>query len=203
MGKLLKLFFLVGLVLILPNCTVHNTDSTTVIPEPVSMHQTSGKIQLDNNATISVSTVNISHLADYLAKRLHELNGIEVARSESNATIKLNVNLELPDSLGSEGYILISTKKEISIEAREEAGLFYGVQTLLQLIKADGIFPLVEIIDHPRFAWRGFMLDVSRHFMPKEYILKVLDNLALHKMNSFHLHLVDDQGWRIEIKQYP
>ena len=102
----------------------------------------------------------------------------------------------------------------MEIRAAGEAGLFYGVQSLLQLFPPE-IFraapiddtewnvPAVEIEDRPRFGWRGAHLDVARHFMPKSFVLKFIDLLALHKLNSFHWHLTDDQGWRIEIKRYP
>jgi len=117
-------------------------------------------------------------------------------------------------SLGKEGYELIVTTNRVVIRAPEQTGLFYGVQTLLELLPpqvlsakaAPGIdwqVPCVHITDQPRFGWRGLMLDVSRHFFTKQEVEKLLDVMALHKMNTFHWHLVDDQGWRIEIKKYP
>ena len=113
-----------------------------------------------------------------------------------------------------EGYRLTIEPSGIEIRAAERAGLFYGVQTLLQLMPAsvyspqgleNGAFDVAcaEIEDAPRFSWRGAMLDVSRHFLPCEFVLKFIDLLALHKLNVLHLHLTDDQGWRIEIKKYP
>ncbi len=115
--------------------------------------------------------------------------------------------------LGAEAYVLEVRSDLIQIRACDQRGCFYGIQTLLQLIPVDVFhsneptLPLVircvKIDDYPRFTWRGMMLDVSRHFFPIEFLYKFVDLLALHKMNIFHLHLTDDQGWRVEIEQYP
>ncbi|MFY9151859.1 MAG: family 20 glycosylhydrolase [Prolixibacteraceae bacterium] len=116
--------------------------------------------------------------------------------------------------LGPEAYSLDVSSKRIEIKAAQPAGYFYAMQTLRQLLppeiensqvseKMKWLVPSVRITDHPAFAWRGFMLDVSRHFFPKEDVFRLIDNLAFHKINTLHLHLVDDQGWRIEIKKYP
>ncbi|HWF02716.1 MAG TPA: family 20 glycosylhydrolase, partial [Candidatus Angelobacter sp.] len=117
-------------------------------------------------------------------------------------------------SLGTEGYELTVKPDSVFIRATDAAGVFYGVQTLLQMLPPEVFstnrvrqvswnLPCVEIEDQPRFQWRGLMLDVSRHFFTKTEVEKLLDAMALHKMNVFHWHLVDDQGWRIEIKKYP
>jgi hexosaminidase len=116
--------------------------------------------------------------------------------------------------ISPEGYSLEVQKDRIEIKASKPAGFFYATQTLRQLLPAEiesqqlqsnveWLVPVVSITDHPSFKWRGFMLDVSRHFTPKDDVLKLIDYLALHKINTLHLHLVDDQGWRIEIKKYP
>ena len=117
-------------------------------------------------------------------------------------------------NLGPEGYELTVASNSVVIRAPAQAGLFYGVQTLLQLLPPE-IFssnlvsnvawqiPCVQIEDWPRFKWRGLMLDVSRHFFTKSEVEAVLDAMVLHKLNTFHWHLTDDQGWRIEIKKYP
>src|SRR5213076_1033688 len=102
----------------------------------------------------------------------------------------------------------------VSIRAYARAGAFYAIQTLRQLLPEEILrqarmervawtVPAVSIEDAPRFSWRGAHLDVARHFMPKEFVKKLIDLLALHKLNRFHWHLTDDQGWRLEIKQYP
>lgn len=115
---------------------------------------------------------------------------------------------------GHEAYSLDVQKNRIEIKAAKPAGFFYATQTLRQLLppeiessqkieKMDWLVPVISISDSPAFKWRGFMLDVSRHFLQKEAVLQMIDNLALHKINTLHLHLVDDQGWRIEIKKHP
>ncbi len=107
-------------------------------------------------------------------------------------------------ALGEEGYELSVTPQGVTLRAPKPAGLFYGVQTLRQLLLPGGkSFPVVEIEDQPRFAWRGLMLDVCRHYFPLEFVLRLIDAMALHKLNVLHWHLTDDQGWRIEIKRYP
>ena len=116
-------------------------------------------------------------------------------------------------SLPKEGYTLAVTPQQISIKAADYNGALYALQTLRQLlpnevesselVKRDWLVPAVTITDAPQYQWRGLMLDVSRHFFPKEYILKTLDRMAMLKLNTFHFHLVDNEGWRIEIKKYP
>src|SRR5947207_5230758 len=128
-------------------------------------------------------------------------------------TIALRLDPSLT-RLGDEGYQLSVTARQITIRAHRPAGTFYAVETLRQLLPPD-IFRAapavgvtwtvaeVQIEDRPRFSWRGAHLDVARHFMPKEFVKKYIDLIALYKLNRFHMHLTDDQGWRIEIKQYP
>ena len=129
------------------------------------------------------------------------------------SAIRLRLNPRLI-SLGREGYRLEISPDRITILAHAPAGLFYACQTLRQLLPpaifreapsagATWSVPCARIEDTPRFAWRGAMLDCSRHFMPRSFVKKYIDLLALHKMNVFHWHLTDDQGWRIEIKKYP
>ena len=156
--------------------------------------------------------------ARYLAARLTKSSGHELpvkTAAESGQVkdaILLTTSGAKPE-LGPEGYELTVTPQGVVIRATDSAGAFYGVQTLLQLLPPE-IFaaspnpraisvPYVHIEDQPRYKWRGFMLDVSRHFFTKAEVEQILDVMALHKMNSFHWHLVDDQGWRVEIKKYP
>lgn len=139
---------------------------------------------------------------------------VRVGESPAVPHIALRQQPSLARSLGPEGYQLDATTRAITIRAASPAGIFYGMQTLRQLLPS-AVFrdapiagvswhvPAVTVEDVPRFAWRGAHLDVSRHFHPKEFVKKYLDLLALHKMNRFHWHLTDDQGWRLEIKQYP
>ncbi|WP_093800634.1 beta-N-acetylhexosaminidase [Streptomyces sp. Wb2n-11] len=129
--------------------------------------------------------------------------------------IELRIDPETGQELGPEGYRLVVDGYLVLIEGGGPAGVFWGAQTLRQLLGPDAFrrapvdparqwsVPMVAIEDRPRFAWRGLMLDVARHFMPKDGVLRYLDLLAAHKLNVFHLHLTDDQGWRIEIERHP
>lgn len=127
--------------------------------------------------------------------------GIQTTINPKNKPLTLSLR---NSSAPPEGYTLSVSKKGISIEAATEAGLFYGIQSFIQLTPLTGTkIPFVEITDYPRFAYRGLHLDVSRHMFPVEFIKKYIDLMAKHKFNRFHWHLTDDQGWRIEIKKYP
>lgn len=136
---------------------------------------------------------------------LLDIRDINGSHPRENCII-LSINAELTPQ-GDEGYSLSAAANKIHIKALQPAGIFYGLQTLRQLIQTnnDGtkIIPAVKIQDSPRFAWRGLMLDVGRHFYSVEFVKRFIDLLALHKMNTFHWHLTEDQGWRIEIKKYP
>ena len=160
-----------------------------------------------------------SSVADYLQGRLTRSTGFPFLRRPvaERVTAASMIALELTDSLsylGHEGYQLSVLSNRVGITATSPAGLFYGSQTLLQLlpeeierngpsVRTDWVIPKASIEDRPRFPWRGLHLDVSRHFMPKDFIKKLIDLIARYKLNIFHWHLTDDQGWRIEIKRHP
>ena len=158
--------------------------------------------------------------ADFLTERLRQSTGYPFktrTKFFSGKAVKGGILLTTKDAntnLGAEGYELTVTPDSVVIRAPTQAGLFYGVQTLFQLLPpeifssnvvrdVDWQMPCVQIEDWPRFKWRGLMLDVSRHFFNKSEVETILDAMALHKLNVFHWHLTDDQGWRIEIKKYP
>jgi hexosaminidase len=128
-------------------------------------------------------------------KQMERLPG-EYVLTESEPKVAIRLKL------GPEGYALEVSRSGISIVAGDEAGVFYARQTLRQLTTRNRV-PLVRIVDSPRFAWRGLMLDCSRTFQSLDYLRKTVDRMAAYKMNVLHLHLTDDQGWRIEIKKYP
>ncbi|MEN7551031.1 beta-N-acetylhexosaminidase [Rapidithrix thailandica] len=149
--------------------------------------------------------------AKYLEKELQGKLPVKVSAKAKKNSIYLRLNPALKEQLGQEGYQLEVTEDQVKITAANPTGLFYGVQTLKQLLPVDLVntplksweIPALSIEDRPRFAWRAFMLDESRHFRGKEFVKMLLDQMALLKMNTFHWHLTDDQGWRIEIKKYP
>jgi hexosaminidase len=198
-------------LLIMPVLTLaqSNEPTLTIIPKPVMMKQVPGSLTVSksivvldvNNAfaeELSVFNTQLQHLTGFTA-------GAGSLKNPSAPFIRL-VNKELSHP---EGYTLQISKKVIEITG-SKAGVFYGLQSLFQLIAANYsvqqkaiVLPLVTIQDYPRFSWRGMHLDVCRHFFTKEEVKKYLDYLALYKMNVFHWHLTEDQGWRIEIKKYP
>lgn len=180
----------------------------SVIPKPVEMTVKEGVFILSPDITLLAADKNIRNEASLLAEGLNMATGFNLHTTdlEKGRQIRLTLDDSL-SRLGNEGYLLTATTDTVQIRAFKPAGAFYGCQTLLQLLSktpaGDWQIPCVDIEDYPRFVWRGMHLDVCRHFMPAEFIKKYIDLLAMHKMNTLHWHLTDDQGWRIEIKQYP
>ncbi|MBX3086509.1 MAG: beta-N-acetylhexosaminidase [Anaerolineae bacterium] len=184
-----------------------------VIPQPRSLVVKEGQFVITTNTHIEAQSGAYA-VAETLAAWLRTRTGlpIPIQTAETNGDNAIRLTLEAdPTQFGSEGYKLQVSERQIQIQASEAAGLFYGAQTLKQLLPLTGMgqpsgilsLPSVEVEDSPRFAWRGFMLDVARHFFPVATIKKYLDVMAAYKFNRFHFHLTDDQGWRIEIKAYP
>ena len=182
-----------------------------LIPQPVELKELEGSIELGPEATLSYADAEAKSVAKLIASQLRTATGYSLPVSSGTEGL-IVFKLIDDDTLGNEGYTL-KVDDQVHISAPTTAGLFYGGQTLRQLlppeifstetVEADWIIPAVEIRDVPRFGWRGLHLDVSRHFMPKEDVLKFIDTMAAFKFNTFHMHLTDDQGWRIEIKKYP
>lgn len=192
----------------------------TIIPKPEKTEQRSGVFRLGPQTKIAVDSKDeaVLAVAEELAGNLRKGTGfpIELLRAADKKT-KNAIWLRTTDnlaSLGPEGYFLSVAKNQVTIEALAPAGVFYGVQTFSQLLPgvigsaqpATGIpwqVPCVRVEDRPRFRWRGVHLDVCRHFFPLECVKKYIDVLSKYKINTFHWHLTEDQGWRIEIKKYP
>ncbi|MDB6065537.1 MAG: hexosaminidase [Pedosphaera sp.] len=213
---------LIGIILCLMGAPVFAAEAPApaVIPLPQKMERRSGvfKFRDDTRVLADESSMDAGrYFVDEVAKstgfRLKARPQTKGKGQASKGSIVLTTQDANP-KLGNEGYELIIKPDSVVIRAPNSAGLFYGVQTLLQLLppeifsakrvrQVDWNLPCVEIEDQPRFQWRGLMLDVSRHFFTKAEVEKLLDTMALHKMNVFHWHLVDDHGWRIEIKKYP
>jgi hexosaminidase len=191
---------------------MHNPQDHKVclIPRPISISQSSGNFTLSQATKIVLQKDNpeTAAIAQLLVSYLKEVSGYEVFASDTNdkaGTILLT--LKDDSEVGEEGYELTIDADSICLSARSPAGLFYGVQTLRQLMPANPsealTLPAVSIRDMPRFEWRGAMLDVARHFFGVEDIKRYIDLISHYKMNRLHLHLTDDQGWRIEIKSWP
>ena len=187
-----------------------------IIPEPVNYTTVNGTFSIPKQITIATpSSVALTTAIKFLSQRLSVPTGSTIVINRStNSTIKLLVNKIPMQLIGKEGYQLSVKPTEIIIKANEEAGLFYGIQTLLQLfpvgIESNELqkniswtIPCCEITDYPRFGWRGLMLDVSRHFYTKQEVKDFIDQMVRYKYNLFHWHLTDDEGWRIEIKSLP
>lgn len=180
-----------------------------LIPQPSEIKLGEGNFVL-NKKTIIQADVN-SFEAKYLQQAIKQQTGLDlkILPIVTNVSkISLNFDLDAPAASGNkEPYNLTISDKSISINAEYNQGFFYGIQTLLQLIpfekKKEIKVPCLKIYDQPKYAWRGMHLDCSRHFFSKDFVKKYIDYLAMYKFNTFHWHLTDDQGWRIEIKKYP
>ncbi len=206
--------FLFGLI----GCstTTINPEPVSIIPQPMKIEQTKGSFELNATTKLVIpQDEKIKQIGSMLVEWIKVPTGIELQTGEIGSKKNI-IQLEVinRNDLGPEGYELIVDRKSVLISANSPAGLFYGVQSLMQLLPAEvysekfenGIsweIPCVRITDKPRFNWRGMHLDVSRHFFPVEFVKKYIDLIAMHKMNIFHWHLTDDNGWRIEIKKYP
>jgi hexosaminidase len=196
-----------------------DTNALSIIPLPQKVVMQDGAFQLNADMRVYVDFGSRA-TGKFLTERLRPSTGYPLKTSTKffdSTAIPGGILLTTKNAdtnLGAEGYELIVATNSVVIRAPTQAGLFYGVQTLFQLLPPE-IFssnlvsnvawqiPCVQIEDWPRFKWRGFMLDVSRHFFTKAEVETVLDAMVLHKLNTFHWHLTDDQGWRIEIKKYP
>lgn len=186
-----------------------------LIPQPVSVKRLEGSFTLPASPVIETDAAGLP-VANWLSKKIAVATGYQVTvkqgLSSGSGAIQLSVTND--KKANREQYLLKAGSSGIVITAAEPAGLFYGVQTLMQLLPAaiesktvvqgkTWMVPAVEILDYPRFAWRGLMFDVSRHFFTKQEVKEFIDEMARYKFNLLHMHLTDDEGWRVEIKSYP
>lgn len=188
-----------------------------IIPEPVSLMKKAGTFTLPENVIIQAQkSGELKEAIDHLSERISKATGKFVSNLNNAAhpTIKLILNTQDEAQLGKEGYKLNVNPTQIVITANKPAGIFYGVQSLIQLFPAEieskelvnnvkWKAPCVDIIDYPKLVWRGLMFDVARHFFTKQEVKQFIDNMVRYKFNVLHLHLTDDEGWRIEIKGLP
>jgi len=202
-------FVLIGLV----SCSTE-TKEVIIVPEPVEIDYHKGSVTLtkDTRLLLDESSKEALNIANILNDEIQGRLGFKLeipAENKDQFTmniIKFSVQEELKGELKEEGYKLNVTNAGIDITAATYHGIFYGVQTLKQLLPLKGekaTIPCLAITDYPRFQYRGMHLDVCRHFFDKDFVKKYIDFIAMHKMNKFHWHLTEDQGWRIEIKKYP
>jgi hexosaminidase len=179
-----------------------------IVPMPAEIKTAAGAFTINKNTNIVLEGSGLEKTAAYLNDYLNNIYGYKLAfNSRYTSPNSIVLNYERLDADIPGAYNLTVNKKGIYIAGDNDQAVFYGIQTLIQLLPTKNKIPLnipfVTINDQPRFQYRGMMLDVSRHFLPLSIVKKYIDYLALHKLNTFHWHLTDDQGWRIEIKKYP
>lgn len=189
------------------------TPVVSIIPEPVSLEQTKGTFTVDEHTTLVLTDPDLQPSADFLNEYLDKYYGftlpvktVQDARDTAAAHTIL-LHRRKTDSTVKEAYEMTVTPNQVNIGGSDAPGVFYGIQTLIQLLPTTPSHSLdiacVHIRDYPRFGYRGMMLDCGRHFFDTAFIKQFIDFIALHKMNRFHWHLTEDQGWRIQIKKYP
>ncbi len=179
-----------------------------IVPVPAEIKPGKGSFILDQTSTIVLEGTGLQNSVSYLNDYLQKYYGFTLTTGKhTKGTTSIVLNYERLDNPIPGAYTMNINDKEIYIAGDNEEGVFCGIQTLLQLLPAAKSksfkIPQVSINDYPRFVYRGMHLDVARHFFPVSYVKKYIDFLAFHKLNRFHWHLTDDQGWRIEIKKYP
>ncbi|MFC5409563.1 family 20 glycosylhydrolase [Larkinella bovis] len=192
-----------------------------IIPKPARLENRAGRFVFTNTTVLQIPATRpeLRTIAEHFVHQLHAASDLTVRIQQTTETASANQQIRFEPvadaRLGDEGYRLDISPATILIEATQPAGFFYAVQSLYQLLppavfspkstsfSSNWSVPACRIDDQPRFRYRGLHLDVTRHFFPVSFIKKYIDLLALHKFNTFHWHLTDDQGWRIEIKKYP
>ena len=198
-----------ALLFCLTLCGLADAAPLSLIPLPAQLQRAEGSFSVDDGTPIIVPPHDKAAQASahYLAELVARTRGLHLAIKEGGGAANHAIVFQhSPKALHAEGYTLDVTPQGIRIQAHDDAGLFYGAVTLYQLLTSQaGVVPVpaLHINDWPRFAWRGVMLDSSRHFQSVDEVKALLDQMAQHKLNVFHWHLTDDQGWRIEIKRYP
>lgn len=214
----MKYFSIIALFIFTGLSAVSQNNAIAIIPEPVSIVQKQGVFTLKENMTIAApgNNADAERVAGYLSETIAAATGYKssVQSNAPAADIHFVIAATPDKTLGDEGYNLDIAPGSATISANTATGLFYGMQSFLQLLPKEitgksvtknrsWTAPCVEITDYPRFGWRGLMFDVSRHFFTKEEVKQFIDDMAKYKFNLLHMHLTDDQGWRVEIKSLP
>lgn len=209
-----NIFLTTGLVFLFILANLQTVAALDIIPQPEKVRLLNGNFTLKDNTTIIIQDDDFASasVGNYLAQQIEAISGkkpalkIDPKDRAGNGLVLLKIDKNLK-ALGEEGYHLKISKMSITLSALKPAGLFYGVQTLKQMMpfKTRSAIKIkcAQIEDKPRYKWRGFMIDCCRHFMTTDLIKRYIDLLALYKMNVLHWHLTEDQGWRLQIKGYP
>ncbi len=198
------LFSFIATLILLSGCTQKRDTEINVIPIPQKCELTQQAYALSRDyQTIFESSKEVAdRIKNYISTTPLSPSSEKLGNS-GIAAIVFRITNSIPGLHSPEGYKIETDKNKTVIESTTESGLFYGLQTIFQVIENEGVIPCGVIIDEPRFAYRGMMLDVSRHFFDKNFVKKQIDAMARYKMNRLHIHLTDAAGWRIEIKKYP
>ena len=195
------------LLVILVVTEIANAQEISIIPKPMGLTKKEGSFDISKNTQIVIAEEGDKNTANFLNDYLQHYYGWKLKITNLPVDHSIGIFTKKFLAADNDGYSFESGPDGIIISGNNNAGSFYAVQTLIQLVPTKPsptlVIPAVSIIDAPRFAYRGSLLDVGRHFFPVSFVKKYIDYLALHKMNYFHWHLTDDPGWRIEIKKYP
>ncbi|WP_430933468.1 family 20 glycosylhydrolase [Saccharicrinis sp. 156] len=210
MKKFTLLLFMVASLLASCSNPTFKQEEISIIPKPVSFELKESSFRFESNTSVAILDISAQKAANYLVGKLKMAAGYNLdieTDAAVNGVVFKKVDME------PEAYQLEVTPEQIVITASDESGFFNGVQTIRQLLpsqiesmektKADWLVPCCVVEDAPRFSWRGMHMDFSRHFFDVEEVKEFLDYMSLYKLNTYHMHLTDDQGWRIEIKKYP
>ena len=219
-----KKLWLIGSLILIAGQQDLFANEINIIPRPLQTEIKSGVFRLSGKTTIGYKTPQLKEQAEYLQKILSRSTGFDIRIREgfrnadicldTDSTIWQKLTSPISASLRRESYQLQASSKKIQITGGSEAGVFYGIQSLLQLFPANIYnerrqentvweIPAIEINDAPQRPWRGMMLDVARYFYDKEFVKKYIDMMAMYKLNKLQFHMIDDSGWRLEIKKYP
>ncbi len=195
-------------VMIFTGCKT-STHEISLIPLPVEMNHTDAGFRIKPATKLVYNDTELEVISGIVAELWQSYLGFELqtefAQTNPSNAVVFSINDIYDETIGDEGYRIDINGSGLVVSANKPAGILYGSQTVYQLLSThtNGRLPGLQITDYPRFEYRGLHLDVSRHFHPIEFIYKLIDQMAKHKLNVFHWHLIDDQGWRLEIKKYP
>lgn len=204
-----KFSIVLAFLVLFASCKKQEQKVLSLVPVPVEVKTGEGTCLLGPGTILSCADTSILPESRYLADRLkaeYQLGLVLNGKSDSASPVTI-IELSVDSTVTKhEGYKLEITRGKVILKGADASGVFYGIQTLFELLPVTGgnlSLPVVSILDYPRFSWRGLHLDVCRHFYGVDYIKRYIDLMARHKLNVFHWHLTEDQGWRIEIKKYP
>jgi hexosaminidase len=213
---MIRKLFIASLLIVAMAAGAQPKKEIAIIPQPAHLQQSAGNFNLSAKTKIYVDPgiIEYKKIGEMLAGEIKDKTGFNLPILIGNAAGANGILITskgAADSLGKEGYLLSVKPNQIIVKAKNSNGAFYAMQSILQLMpvtkqelsKSSIPLPAVEIIDMPRFEWRGLMLDCGRYYYSINFLKKYIDYIAMHKMNTFHWHLTEDHGWRLEIKKYP